>query len=498
MTDVQNADTKDHRRRRQGFTLIQKLTMLVAFPLVFAFVFIGSLTTLLHVARNDAQRVQQANKTQGASNQVLQNTYKFISTGFIYTLKKDQTVLNAFTQCKQDFEPMLEDLQESCATDTQARHSAEVTTVLVQRLIDQMDTMVQASKNSFEGYLQTASDVGTTNRLLMREGARITKIQGAIHPHITSQSDWQHIIDAVMYAGMALSVVISVGALRFVHLDMRQRIAEMMRNIDAIGKREPLKETVGGSDELANLDEFIHSTDDSLRQLETQRQEFFSMLTHDMRAPLTQIQFSVGLLAEDAYENMPEKRKELVRSVVPEIGRLNRLVDDLLTANKLDSEPLKLRMENIPAEELLSQINESMEMEAASRHRSITVDADDSIVVADRFQIERVLANLCANALKYTLRDTAVSMHCHSEGDMVRFEIIDNGPGIPLGLAEHLFDRYRQGNDNEARAGFGLGLYIAKSIITAHGGEIGFRNKSDGSSGCVFYFTLQNANRISS
>ncbi|MBX9668235.1 MAG: hypothetical protein K2X93_11475 [Candidatus Obscuribacterales bacterium] len=229
---------------------------------------------------------------------------------------------------------------------------------------------------------------------------------------------------------------------------------------------------------MPKLLRFIYATDDSLRQLERTRQEFVSMRTHDMRLPLTQIQFSVDLLAEGAYEERPEKRQDMLVTLVPEIARLNRMIDDLLTANKLDAEPLKLSLETLSARELLNQIRDAMQIEDSSRDRSIKVTADDSKILADQFQLERVLTNLCTNALKYTPARSVVELRCRAEDERVVPEVIDEGPGVPDELAPHLFERYRQGDDDRARSGFGLGLYIAKSIVEAHGGEIGFQNET--------------------
>lgn len=326
----------------------------------------------------------------------------------------------------------------------------------------------------------------------MRECERITSIQERIHPNPTSGTDWQTIIYGVLAAGILFSVIASAGALKYVHLDLLQRISQMMNNIDAIARRAPLDNAVQGSDELAELDKFIHSTDESLRQLERSRQEFMSMLTHDMRAPLTQIQFSVGLLADGTYEDEPERRSGMLRTLVPEIARLNRLVDDLLTANKLDVEPIKLELEDVSAKELLSQIKDAMELESSSRDRIITVSGDDTLVVADTFQITRVLTNLCANALKYTAAGTGVDLKCTTESEKVLFEVSDHGPGIAPALVDRIFDRYQQGTDVQTRSGFGLGLYIAKSIIDAHGERIWFENKPpEQGSGCSFFFTLK-------
>jgi signal transduction histidine kinase len=493
MSNIRQAETNRVEGRR-SLSLMQKLTMLVAFPLVFEFLFVGSLTILLVTAQSDATRIERAKEAEAISNNILQCMYKLVSTGFLGSLKHDSLTLETYRSAKKEISEQLAMLRDLCANDAEALRSAQIVTVLTHRLTDALDVLTDDSKKSFEQYLRTSSEIGMLSRSFMRECAAIASFQRRIHPHATTHTDWQTIIYSVLAAGLLLSLGVSAGALRYVHLDLLERILKIMRNTEAIARREPLVETVQGSDELATLDKFVHETDDSLRQLERMRQEFFGMLTHDMRAPLTTIQFSVAILADGAYEASPEKRQNMLKSLVPEIGRLNRLVEDLLSANRLETEPLKLTLEPVYSRELLEQVKNTLELEANSRNRSIEIHCDDNYVMADGFQIGRVLINLCANALRYA--QMTVQLRCAADGGMVLFEVIDDGPGIPPAVGATLFQRYRQGDDDKTRSGFGLGLFIAKSIIDAHGGEIGYRNVNGDNNpkGCVFFFSLKCCN----
>lgn len=478
------------REETKNLSLTQKLQLLVILPLAFEFVFVVSLGALWLASQNDTERINRAKETQVVGTEILSEMNTLVSTAFLYSQKGDSAVFKSYNDSKAQVKPKLAKLRVACATNPDAERSAERVAVLMYRLIDSLDALANSSKTSFVDFSQAASASVTSSRLIFRECRKISEIQKQIHPS-TRFSDWQSIIPAVYLTGLALSVVVSILAFRFVQLDFLNRLTSMMRNTEALGRREPLKEVVDGTDEIASLDKIIHSTDDALRQLERTRQEFVSMLTHDMRAPLTQIQFSVGVLADGTYEQAPEKRQTMLSSLVPEIARLNRMIDDLLTANKLDSEPLKLNLEAVYAKDMLEQVRDAMQTEAVSRNRSITVSGDDSEITVDSFQFGRVLTNLCANALKYTDVDSVVEMSCQADADTVIIEVKDEGPGVPAELAPHLFERYRQGDEEQTRSGFGLGLYIAKSIVEAHGGEIGFYNRSADETGCAFFIRLK-------
>jgi signal transduction histidine kinase len=481
------------KAKHKSLTLMQKLTMLVAIPMVCELVFVGSLALLLYGAQEDAKRVEAAKQTEVVSSDINQTIYKLECMAFIYASKKDPALRGLYEATKEGFDDKLERLRRDCQGNTEATLSAERVDVLAKRLVDHLDLLIESSKTSFETFLGTASKIGWVNHVIISETSNIRAIEDRIHPHATSSTNWQAVIYGVLTTGLVLSFIICAMALRFFHLDLLQRITTIMRNTEAIAKRQPLIESVSGTDELASLDKFVHNTDASLRQLENDRQEFFSMLTHDMRAPLTQIQFAVCLVADETYDALPAKSKDMLQSIVPEITKLNRLVEDLLTANKLDFEPLKLSIEPIQAKQLLFEVRDAMQTEANSRNRSIKVIADDSEVLADPFQTGRVLTNLCANALRFAPAGSEIELRCQAVGETVVFEVADKGPGIPPELADQVFDRYRQAKDGSKTGGFGLGLYIAKSIVVAQGGQISFENRTGNETGCVFRFTLSAA-----
>jgi signal transduction histidine kinase len=220
------------------------------------------------------------------------------------------------------------------------------------------------------------------------------------------------------------------------------------------------------------------------------RQEFMGMLTHDMRTPLTNVNILLGMISEGVYDDDAPKRRKLTAKMVPEIERISRLIEDLLSLEKLDEGKLSFVREPCLVEQLLETVSDAVQNQARASDKAVAIDiSEDFTILADSYQITRVLINLTANALKYTANNTTVTLKAQRIESQALFEVIDEGPGVKAETIPRLFERFGQGEDSLARTGFGLGLAICKAIVEAHNGNIGARNRED-RKGAIFFFTL--------
>jgi signal transduction histidine kinase len=192
-------------------------------------------------------------------------------------------------------------------------------------------------------------------------------------------------------------------------------------------------------------------------------------------------------------ENVPpaELRKAL-RAILSNSERVIELVDQLQDAVRLESSGFAVETRVVEGAALLQEAVESAELESARRGvrlRWRSPVGDSLLVVADPKRVLQVLANLLGNALKFTPQGGVIDVHAQRDGDVVRFCVIDTGPGIPAGELPHLFGRFHQTRDNEQKgAGLGLGLSICKGLVEAHGGRIWV--ESHPGAGSAFNFTL--------
>jgi signal transduction histidine kinase len=173
------------------------------------------------------------------------------------------------------------------------------------------------------------------------------------------------------------------------------------------------------------------------------------------------------------------------------LARMNRLINDLLDMASIEAGQLYMAPEPLAAAELLDETVDAFAPIAAAKDIALQAEPGSGTPVAnvDRGRILQVLANLVSNAIKFTARGGKISVGATREPDGIRFAVSDTGIGVPADALLGLFQRYRQVRKD--RRGVGLGLYISKSIVEAHGGRIWA--ESQPGAGSTFYFTVPSA-----
>ena len=229
------------------------------------------------------------------------------------------------------------------------------------------------------------------------------------------------------------------------------------------------------------------------RELEREREEFLRVISHDLRHPLTIIQGQAQMLKRSLDRPPSRDRLEAsIEAILTSTGRMASMLRDLVDMARLDAGQLALtpRPLDLPSyiRDLITRMVGTVE---ANR---LQVDMPDALppVRADADRLERVLLNLLTNALKYSPAGTPVAVRAVPQEREVEITVADRGPGIPPDELPHLFHRYyRTRATRNHRESLGLGLYIAKGIVDAHGGRIWA--ESTLGVGSTFHFTLPRA-----
>src|SRR4051812_5668543 len=216
------------------------------------------------------------------------------------------------------------------------------------------------------------------------------------------------------------------------------------------------------------------------------REEVLAVVAHDLRTPLNFIKLSTQLIAEE-----PEAKEnaEVLERVQAAVDLMGFLIGDLLEVAKIESGQIAIKPKPLAVHTLLNDVTAMLEPLAHRHQVRLAVGSTPELpsVMADYERILRVFSNLIVNAIKFSRADGEVRLTAVSRGDMVRFSVIDHGAGISPENLERIFDRFWQVNAADQR-GVGLGLAIAKKIVTAHGGTIGVSSVAGG--GSDFYFDL--------
>jgi len=220
-------------------------------------------------------------------------------------------------------------------------------------------------------------------------------------------------------------------------------------------------------------------------EAERLRHTLLSSVSHDLRTPLAAITGAATALAREG-ELDAETRRDLLDAIAEESHRLNRLVTNLLDMTRLEAGPLRLNREWLPVEEVVGSALARMEPRLPAARVVTSLPADLPLVPVDAVLVEQLLVNLLENAARYAGPAAHVNVGARAEPGAVLVEIRDDGPGLPPGREERIFEKFHRGSAREH--GFGLGLAICRAIVTAHGGRIWAENAAP--QGAVFRFTL--------
>lgn len=247
------------------------------------------------------------------------------------------------------------------------------------------------------------------------------------------------------------------------------------------------------NDENNKFDKFVGVIRDVSVQKETERlrDDFIATLTHDMRTPLLAAIQTLKFFLEGAIGSLDEKQKVLLSTMLQSNEDLLGLVNALLEVYRFESGKLELCKTTFILKDLAEQCYKELEPLAKKKEISfnISYELDDDVYInADRAEIKRVMTNLCGNALNYTNNKGKVDILLKVQNNDVIFSVSDNGNGIPQSDIPNLFKRFSQGTTKKRSTGTGLGLYLSRQIIEAHGGKIWADSKLN--KGSEFSFLL--------
>ena len=230
------------------------------------------------------------------------------------------------------------------------------------------------------------------------------------------------------------------------------------------------------------------------KHLERLRQDFLAMITHDMRSPLTSILSNLQMLRKGAYGAVEERSAEKIDIMIGNCRQLLAFINDLLDVDRLESGIFELDPGTVGTGVLFKKALSIVDGAAVSKKIDIHVQAASLEVEADEERIVQVLVNLLSNAIKFSEAGSRIEMTASANGkDQVEISIRDYGRGISADKLLIIFDRYRQSSSGDAHAssGFGLGLYICKQLLKAHGSDLTVRSREG--EGSTFSFSLKKA-----
>ncbi len=275
----------------------------------------------------------------------------------------------------------------------------------------------------------------------------------------------------------------SEQAIQQMNLELETKVAERTAQVASATQelRQRNAELVKANQELKKLDEL--------------KSEFVSMVSHELRAPLTNINGSIELLLEGDAPCYDRSHRDLLQIVGEQTARLTRLVQGILNVSRIEAGQLILQPQAFSIVGLIEKVIGVWESRGVANQFEHPRAQNLPSVWADRDRTEEILFNLIDNAIKYSPENAAIRIDAESDGKFALISVSDRGIGIPQEEMDKIFDKFHRVDrgDTVETYGHGLGLYICRRLVEAQGGQIGV--ESTLGEGSTFWFSLPLAGR---
>ncbi len=592
--------------------LFHKALVLVAVPLAFELLFVGSLLVMLHQVEAEVKREQHAKKVVESLNSLMHcvmDASKFVAA-YIVASKAQPPSLDAYHEAVAPIPGELTNLKWLLKDDRAALGKVdklEAQTDVAMNVLDEVFTQVERGDRL--GGMRHLRDMRTAIVELSHDLEGLREESGSIAEESpVIQARERQTMKSLLYAGMVLNIIVAIFLAIYFNSGTTRRLSVLMDNTQRLAKGEPLLPPVGGGDEIAHLDsifkemaralELAHAKEKAViesmpvglviadscgniqminptlsrmfgweasslsglhlsvlfpqdtqtdkesfmrdvlsktrgriderlarkcdgsllpvelsltsfnaleaefflavmldvterKEIERLRQEFVSMVSHDLRTPLTSIQVFLNMLLKGTFGPVSEFGLKKAAMADRNAGRLINLINDLLDSEKMASGTLALACTRVSMSSVVERAVEAVRGVAEQRNVSLEIEAGGTgNVFADSDRLVQVMVNLLGNAVKFSSARNVVRVCVKETPEWLEVSVSDQGRGIPLHLQETIFERFKQVDASDATLmhGTGLGLSICKAIVEQHGGTIGVQSQPG--EGSTFWFRI--------
>ena len=249
---------------------------------------------------------------------------------------------------------------------------------------------------------------------------------------------------------------------RELNIELEQRIAERTKSLEK------------AYHDLAQRNEELERANEQLAELEMMKSEFVSMVSHALRAPVTNINAAVELLMQGEASVGGDQPKELLEIIDDQSARLTRLVQSILNVSRLEAGKLEIHPEELDVMRLASKVVRNLETTTEAHWFELVAEDNLPLAWADREYTEELLVNLLSNAIKYSPSGGKIVVEGRKVSGSIEVSVSDPGIGIPRRELKNIFEKFYRVDRRDARetGSYGLGLYVSKRLVEAQGGRI--------------------------
>ena len=481
---------------RHELKLSHKALILVAIPLVFELAFCAILSGLLRQAEAETYKERHARAIIAESNSLLKN---FMDAGILlhlYKSLKSDAFLRRQMEIYDEIPRQFRSLKIMVADSPREKEMVAKFETACRKGLQLLADARRLGSAEGEAFRYAGSNTElaeVTEELVNGLRNFIKEQENAEQIDTSAEVQTRMWIRNLLALGVIANIALALALALYFNKGITSRLLVLVNNTKNLAKGKELTARIGGADEIAQLDGVFHEMADALADAAKRKQELVSMVTHDLRTPLTSILSTLTLMDDGVLGELPELAHKKVGRAVGSATRLISLINDLLDIEKMEAGRMQLALRDIPLEPLLESSINSVQAFAEEAGVKLECPECDLGVSADGDRIVQVIINLLSNAIKFSPRDGLVRLESEELDSMIEVRVVDRGRGIPEEHQSRVFERFSQvdpSNPTE-RKGTGLGLPICKMIIEGHGGSIGVRSKPG--EGSTFWFRLKSA-----
>jgi signal transduction histidine kinase len=471
----------------------QKGLILVAVPLIFELGFVIALACMLDQAKNEARLQAKAKAMVVDAEQLDHMLLKTAYLAITWKATHSPVFVHQYEEIAANVPGILADMNAQSRTDEEREQ--------VDKLKNQCKKILEVTSNFLHSH-----DSGML-LLMRREGFRadaervynelleqvrtLTLMERDFQSGVSKAEDRSEAaIKFLMMATLVFNIGLTIGMSIYFSKSITQRLSLIVENTKLVASGKPLEEPIPGDDEISTLDGFLHEMSNTLQEIEIRKQAYVSMITHDLKAPLTSLQMALTLIQTGADERADEAERKRLRNAHSNVSLMVNLVNDLLDLDKLEAGALHLDLEPVRLTDSIGAAKNVIDSLSQEYGVDISVQIANTTIEADKRRVEQILINLLSNAIKFSPRGGTVRIIQEADEEWATVSIEDDGRGINEEDQATIFDRFKQADreDSSLKGGTGLGLSICKALVELHHGEIGVIS-SEGK-GSTFWFKL--------
>ena len=222
------------------------------------------------------------------------------------------------------------------------------------------------------------------------------------------------------------------------------------------------------------------------------RDNFFMIASHELRTPLTCLELQLQVMEYDLKENFTtDKFENGLKKQREHLSRITRIIDNILDESRISRGEIPMAFEEFDLSEMVCRIVNEFKIAAEASGTSVSVETEQSIIGSwDQFRLEQVLLNLLSNALRYGEKKP-IHIQLRKSENRAQLSVKDSGRGIKTEDHNRIFERFERATADSDTNGLGLGLYISKNVIKAHGGEIKLSSEPEKGSTFTIFLPLK-------